>query len=129
MALSWLPHARHGAVVDEVHHGIDRPFRIGAVADDVAETDDPLRSARPRGVEARAERLPVGMDVRKDSKPHAFLPHIIAPVPARVLMDIKHQAACGPQLHGKYIGRNGGIAWPAGEHANAISACAALPGP
>ena len=62
------------AVLDKSHHGIDRPFRIGAVADDIAEADDPLRTTRPRDIEARAERLPVGMNVRKDGKPHVFLP-------------------------------------------------------
>ena len=64
-----------GAVIDQAHHGIDRPLRIGAVAYDIAEADDALRAARPCDIEARAERLPVGMDVRKDGKPHVFLPH------------------------------------------------------
>ena len=63
-----------GAVIDQAHHGIDRPFRIGAIADDIAEADDALRAAGPREIEARAERLPVGMDIGKDGKPHAFLP-------------------------------------------------------
>ena len=62
-----------GAVIDEVHHGLDRPFRIGAIADDVAEADDPLRAARARRIEAGAERLPVGMDIGKDRKPQVFL--------------------------------------------------------
>ena len=62
-----------GAVLDQAHHGIDRPFRIGAIADDIAEADDPLRTMRPREIEAGAERLPVGMDIRKDGKPHIFL--------------------------------------------------------
>ena len=35
-----------GAVIDQAHHRIDRPFRIGAIADDIAEADDPLRAAR-----------------------------------------------------------------------------------
>ena len=74
MALSWLPMTSDGAVLDQAHHGIDRPFRIGAVADDIAEADDPLRTTRPRDIEARAERLPVGMNVRKDGKPHDLLP-------------------------------------------------------
>ena len=62
-----------GAAIDEIHHRIDRPFRIGAIADIVAEANDPFRAARPRRVEARGERLPVGMDIRKDSQQHAFL--------------------------------------------------------
>ncbi len=86
-----------GAVLDQAHHGIDRPFRIGAIADDIAEADDPLRAAGPREIEARAERLPVGMDIGKDGQPHISSASIIAPVLARVLMDIKQQAACGVQ--------------------------------
>ena len=74
MALSWLPMHGDGAVIDQAHHRIDRPFRIGAIADDIAEADDPLRPARPREIEARAERLPVGMDIGKDGQPHTFLP-------------------------------------------------------
>jgi len=61
------------AVLDQGHHGIDRPFGIGAIADDIAEADDPFRAMCPREIEARAERLPVGMNVRKDGKTHAFL--------------------------------------------------------
>ena len=87
----------HGAVIDQAHHRIDRPFRIGAIADDIAEADDPLRTAGAREIEARAERLPVGMDIGKDGQPHISSPSIIAPVPARVLRDIKQQAACDVQ--------------------------------
>ena len=67
--------AAHGdcAAIDEIHHGIDRPFGIAAIADIVAEANDPLRAARPRRVEARGERLPVGVDIREDSQQHAFL--------------------------------------------------------
>jgi hypothetical protein len=38
--------AAHGdrAALDEVHHGLNRPFRIGAIADVVAEADDPVRA-------------------------------------------------------------------------------------
>jgi hypothetical protein len=36
---------RNGAVIDQAHHRIDCPFRIGAIADDIAEADDPLRPA------------------------------------------------------------------------------------
>ncbi len=87
----------NGAVIDQAHHGIDRPFRIGAIADDIAEADDPLGPAGAREIKARAERLPVGMDIGKDGQPHISSPSIIAPVPARVLMDIKQQAACDVQ--------------------------------
>ena len=86
--------AAHGdrAVVDEAHHGLDRPFRIGAISDDIAEADDPLRAARPRRLEAGAERLPVGVDIRKDRQTHLFLRvHDRADQVARGLMDIKQQ--------------------------------------
>src|SRR6476660_9875724 len=86
-----------GAVIDQVHHRIDRPFRIGAIADDIAEADEPLRTAGAREIETRAERLPVGMDIGKDGQPHISSPSIIAAVPARVLRDIKQQVACGVQ--------------------------------
>ena len=64
---------RDGAVLDQAHHGLDRPFRIGAVADDIAEADDPFRAPRAREIEAGGKRLPVGMDIRKESQQHAFL--------------------------------------------------------
>ncbi len=70
-----ITHKGNGAVRHEVHHRIDRPFRIGAVADDIAEADDPLRPAGAREIKARAERLPVGMDIGKDGQPHASPPH------------------------------------------------------
>jgi hypothetical protein len=57
-----------GAVIDQAHHRIDRPFRIGAIADDIAEADDPLRPAGAREIKARAERLPIGMDIGKDGQ-------------------------------------------------------------
>ena len=87
----------NGAVIDETHHGIDRPFRIGAIADDIAKADDPLRPAGAREIETRAERLPVGMDIGKDGQPHISSPSIIAPMAARALRDIKQQAACDVQ--------------------------------
>jgi hypothetical protein len=37
------------------------------------------------------------MDIGKDGQPHISSASIIAPVPARVLRDIKQQAACGVQ--------------------------------
>jgi hypothetical protein len=55
---------------------------------------------RAREIEARAERLPVGMDIGKDRKPHVSSRSIIAPVPARVLRDIKQQAVCDVQSGG-----------------------------
>ena len=63
----------HGAGLDQGHHGIDGPFRIGAVADDIAKADHPLRALRARGVEAGGEGLPVGMDVGEDGQPQYFL--------------------------------------------------------
>ena len=55
-----------GAVIDQLHPtGIDRPFRIGAIADDIAEADDPLRAAGAREIETHAERLPVGVTSRQ----------------------------------------------------------------
>ena len=59
----------------KLHHGIGRPFGIGAITDDVAEADDPLRTAGTRELETRAERLPVGVYIGKDGKPHVFPPH------------------------------------------------------
>ena len=88
----------HGAAIDQAHHRLDRPFRIGAISDVVAEANHPLRAARPRKIEARAKGLPVGMDIRKDSQQHAFLR--ADPIGRLVpdLMDIKQQAAT-PAIH------------------------------
>jgi hypothetical protein len=71
--------AAHGdsAAMDEVHHGLDRPFGVGAIADDVAEADDPLGAPRARRRKTGAERLPVGMDIRKDRKTHIFLRAVV----------------------------------------------------
>ena len=90
-----------GAIRYQVHHGIDRPLRIGAIADDIAEADDALGAAGARGIQAGAERLPVGVDVRKDRQTHVPSDSIIAPVLALVLRDIKLQAACGRQSRGR----------------------------
>jgi hypothetical protein len=62
-----------GAILDEAHHRLDGPFRIGAVSDVVAEADDALRAVRPRVIEARAKSLPVGMDIREKRQQHDFL--------------------------------------------------------
>src|SRR6185312_4225035 len=94
-----------GAVVDQAHHGIDRPFRIGAVAHDVAEADDPLGTLGARSIQTRAERLPVGVDIGKDRQPHMSSPSIIAHGPARTLMDIKYQAVTEVRLNGYRAGR------------------------
>src|SRR4029077_17569440 len=48
-------------------------------------------------------------------------PSIIAPVPALVLMDIKHQTACGLQSRRKYVGGCGGRA---GRRRRGDQACA-----
>ena len=63
----------HGSAIDKAHDNINRPFRIGAISDVIAEANYPFRAPRPRKVEARAERLPVGMDIRKHSQQHDFL--------------------------------------------------------
>jgi hypothetical protein len=55
-------------IIHKSHHGIDRPFRIGAIADDIAEADQPLGAPRTRGIKAGAERLPVGVDIGKDGR-------------------------------------------------------------
>ena len=65
----------HGALLDEIHDGGDRPFGIAAIADIVAETNDALGAAPARRVEACGERLPVGVDVREESQQHAFPPN------------------------------------------------------
>jgi hypothetical protein len=64
---------RDRPVLDEVHHGIDSPFRIGAIADDIAKADDLPGAARACGIEAGLEGLPVGMNVGKDGQPQLFL--------------------------------------------------------
>ena len=69
-----VTHDGNGAVRNKVHHRIDRPFRIGAIADDIAEADDPLRTTGAREIEARGKRLPVGVDIGKDGQPHASSP-------------------------------------------------------
>jgi hypothetical protein len=66
---------RDRAGVDEAHHGIDGPFRIGAIANEIAEENHPIRAPRARIVEAPAKRLLVGMDIREDSQQHFFPPH------------------------------------------------------
>ena len=63
----------HGPAIDKAHHHLNRPFRIGAISDEIAEANDAFRAARPREVEARAEGLPVGVDIRKNSQQHDFL--------------------------------------------------------
>src|SRR6201987_1195509 len=67
--------AAHGerAFVDEIHHRLDRPFRISAIADVVAEADDAVRAMRLGKIEAGAEGLPIGVNVRKKCQQHAFL--------------------------------------------------------
>ena len=63
----------HGAAIDEAHHRLDGPFRIGAISDVIAEANHPFRATRPRKIEARAKGLPVGVDIRKNGQQHAFL--------------------------------------------------------
>jgi hypothetical protein len=84
-----------GALLDQAHDGIDRPLGIGAIADDIAEADNPLRAFGAREIEARAERLPVGVNIGKDRQPHMSSLSIVARKLARTLMDIKHQTTCG----------------------------------
>src|SRR5438552_2631168 len=73
---------------------------ILAVTDIVAEADHPLRAARPRGVEAGAEGLPVGMDIRKNSQQHANPPGLmVAPWRHRGLSSIKQHEPAGDQLN------------------------------
>ncbi len=88
---------RNRPALDEIHHHVNRPFRIGAISDVIAEANDPFRAARPREIEARAKGLPVGMDIREDGQPHAFLHLTISPTPGPDLMDIKQHAARGAQ--------------------------------
>ena len=59
--------AAHGerALLDQAHHGLDRPFGIGAISDIVAEKNEAFRAACPRRIKARGKRLPVGVDIRK----------------------------------------------------------------
>ena len=90
-----------GAVIDQVHHGIDRPFRIGAVANDIAEA---ARSAPHRARAAKSRHALNACRLAWISANTASLtrssPSTIAPVLARVLMDIKPQAVCDVQSGG-----------------------------
>ena len=65
---------RHGAALDQIHHCLDRPFRIGAIADVIAEENHALGAMRPRQIEARGKSLPVGMDIGEDGQQHAYPP-------------------------------------------------------
>ena len=56
---------RHGTLVDQVHDGRHRPFGIGAIADIIAEQHDTLRSVVACLRQTRAERLPVGVNIRE----------------------------------------------------------------
>jgi hypothetical protein len=124
----------HGAVIDESHHRLDRPFRIGAISDIVAEADHPFRATRPRCLEAGAERLPVGMDIGKDSETHVSSAPMIAHALAGGLTDIKQQAARSLQSCEM---RGVAATWRNGSplrsddrmRARTPSAYAALPGP
>ena len=69
MALSWLPRTTSAPCATSSITGIDRPFGIGAIADDVAEADDPLGALGARGLEACGKGLPVGVNVGKDGQP------------------------------------------------------------
>ncbi len=60
----------HGAVLDEVHDGLDRPLRIGAIADIVAEEHRSLGAELARLRQAGAERLPVGVNVGEQRDEH-----------------------------------------------------------
>lgn len=60
-----------GALDNQLHRGIHHPFRIGAIADEVAKQDEALGATRPRDFQARLERLPVAVDIREDSEKHA----------------------------------------------------------
>jgi hypothetical protein len=68
--------AAHGdrPLRDQFHHGVDRPFGIGAIADKIAEKDETLGAAPARSLEAGLKSLPVSVYVRKQCQPHAFLP-------------------------------------------------------
>ena len=73
MALVVVAAHRDRALLDQAHHRVDGPFGIAAIADEIAEQDQPLRPARAGRFQACGKGLPVGMDVGKDSQQHAFL--------------------------------------------------------
>ena len=83
----------YGSGIDEAHHHFNRPFRIGAISDVVAEENHPFGAARARKVEARAKGLPVGVDIRKDSQQHPYPPCRRSVSLGPDLMDIKQHAA------------------------------------
>ena len=60
-----------GTVGDQLHRGLHDPFGIGAIADEIAEQDEPLRALGAGDLQARLERLPVAVDIREDSEKHA----------------------------------------------------------
>ncbi len=62
-----------GALLSQRHHLVDRPFGVGAIADDVTKADDALGALCARGIEACCKSLPVGVDVGKDGQPQYVL--------------------------------------------------------
>ena len=81
----------HGAALDQAHHRLEGPFRIGAVSDIVAEQNHSLRPTRPRSVEACFKCLPVGVNVREDGQQHVFPLQYRPPAPD--LAGIKQHAS------------------------------------
>jgi hypothetical protein len=64
--------AEHGrrAIGDQLHDRLDRPFRIGAVADVVPQQHDALGASRARVGETGGKSLPVGMNVGEERDQH-----------------------------------------------------------
>ena len=58
------------AVADQLTYLVDHPFRVGAIANVVAEQHELLRAPDARGRKASFKGLPVGMDVRKNRCQH-----------------------------------------------------------
>jgi hypothetical protein len=62
----------YGAAVDQIHDSGDGPFRIGAVADIVAEQNG-RRGAAVMGMrQTGGKGFAIGMDIGKNRNPHGF---------------------------------------------------------
>ena len=97
-----------GSLLSQRHHLVDRPFGIGAIADDIAKADDALGALGARGIEACGKGLPVGVDVGEDGQPQYALRVDFRRIPDGTEPDGYQTIA---------------------ESAEEPSACAGLPGP
>src|SRR3974390_2700700 len=68
--------AQHGdsTLVDQFYDGSHHPFRVGTIADVVAEQDDAFRAVRARLSQASFKSLPVGVNIGEKGDQHALTP-------------------------------------------------------